>query len=483
MKRFSVRQFLLFLSILFLHSLLGSPLTTLARNHPVGGGPGGGFGGGGPGGGGPGGGGPGGAAGGIIIDANGVVKSFFQKGRSTPLLKKKQVAFAKKNFSTDLVAKSSLRKISLVRLEKEIQKQLAAGKKLTNEVKYLAGLQRIDFVFVYPDKKDIVIAGLAEGFAPDPFGRAVGIYSGRPTIQLDDLLVALRALQKGDKIGCSIDPKKERLAALEKYIKYNSNPSSTAVAQRRYFEMAQVLGMQDIKTWGVPKDSHFALTLVEADLLMKRISMGLDPSHVRKFRTHLSMLGRRGNSIQRWWFSPLYKPFQTTNDKTVFQFNGQRAQLLSQEEVTQMGNRSNASTTRLSTVKYAKLFTKRFPKLAKKNATFADLQNLIDLSVLAALFKQEGLPEKVAWKMELFLDNEKLVVQKYNVPREVHSIFSYKMSGRSMVTGLVGGGVVLHPYQTLRALEQNPEQAKGLQEKHNAASQKETSNKHPWWWD
>ncbi len=426
---------------------------------------------------------PGGGAGGILIDAQGVVKSIFQKAHSSPLIKKKQAAYAQQNFAADLVAQSDLRKISLVRLEAEIQQLISAKKDLTPEIKYLAGLQRIDYVFVYPDQKDIVIAGPAEGFAPDQLGRPVGISTGRPTIQLDDLLVALRAIRKGGAIGCSIDPKKERLAALEQYVKQNSSPASVAVAKWRYSQMANTLGMQNIRTWGVPEDSHFAVTLVEADLLMKRISMGIDPSHVKKFKTHLSMLGRKGNSIQRWWFTPLYEPMQTTNDKTVFQFKGQRAQLLSQEEKSQAGNRSDAATTRLSTSKYAKLFTKRFPELAANNPTFADLQNLIDLSVLAALFKQEQLPQQANWKMELFLNEEQLPVQKYHVPKEVHSIFNYKMSGRSMVTGLVGGGVVLNPFQTIKNVEQKTEHQKELNETYSKASQKRIAKKHPWWWD
>ena len=46
---------------------------------------------------------------------------------------------------------------------------------LTDEMRYLAGLQRVRYVFYYPDSKDIVLAGPAEGWVPDLAGRIVGI--------------------------------------------------------------------------------------------------------------------------------------------------------------------------------------------------------------------------------------------------------------------------------------------------------------------
>ena len=46
-------------------------------------------------------------------------------------------------------------------------------------------------------------------------------------------------------------------------------------------KMAEILGMQDVRTFGVPAESHFAQVLVEADYLMKRIAVGLSTGRVR----------------------------------------------------------------------------------------------------------------------------------------------------------------------------------------------------------
>ena len=47
-------------------------------------------------------------------------------------------------------------------------------------MQYLAGLQHLKYVFFYPDTRDIVIAGPAEGFFTDPSGRVRGMTSGTP---------------------------------------------------------------------------------------------------------------------------------------------------------------------------------------------------------------------------------------------------------------------------------------------------------------
>ena len=40
---------------------------------------------------------------------------------------------------------------------------------IPEELFYLAGLQRIEQIFVFPEEQDLVIAGPAEGFIPERF--------------------------------------------------------------------------------------------------------------------------------------------------------------------------------------------------------------------------------------------------------------------------------------------------------------------------
>ena len=62
-------------------------------------------------------------------------------------------------------------------------------------MRHLAGLLRVRYVFYYPESKDIVLAGPAEGWVAHVSGRVVGITSGRPvSLQLQDLAVAPKGL-------------------------------------------------------------------------------------------------------------------------------------------------------------------------------------------------------------------------------------------------------------------------------------------------
>ena len=105
---------------------------------------------------------------------------------------------------------------------------MAKGESPTDEMKYLAGLTRLQYVFYYPETKDIVIAGPAEGFFPDPSGRVLGMNSGRAVLELQDLVAAMRAFPPEGKqthvISVSIDPTQEGLQRMQQWLADRSGP-------------------------------------------------------------------------------------------------------------------------------------------------------------------------------------------------------------------------------------------------------------------
>ena len=113
-----------------------------------------------------------------------------------------------------------MRKISLRRVEAALEECAKNNKPIPDAIKYLAGLQRIHYVFVYPEQKDIVLVGPGEGWKVDAKGTVVGIATGRPVMLLDDLLVALRTAQAAAHGGitCSIDPTPEGLARMNQQL-------------------------------------------------------------------------------------------------------------------------------------------------------------------------------------------------------------------------------------------------------------------------
>ncbi|HEV3344461.1 MAG TPA: hypothetical protein VG125_29055, partial [Pirellulales bacterium] len=88
----------------------------------------------------------------------------------------------------DLAQGSKLRKISLRGLA-ALLNELNDKTALPDEVRFLAGLQRVEYVLVYPDLNDIVLVGFGEGWKVDERGNVVGVTTKRPVMQLDDLVV------------------------------------------------------------------------------------------------------------------------------------------------------------------------------------------------------------------------------------------------------------------------------------------------------
>lgn len=419
---------------------------------------------------------------GIKIDAQGVLSLVIANDGSGLLDKKRRDAIAKKYLSPDVNQPSKLRFVSLVELEKQLQEMLSKEQPITPEMFYLAGLQRIEHVFVFPDEQDVVIAGRAEGFVPDAVGRMVGVDSGRPILRLDDLAVALRTVGKAKQLGCSIDPVPARLAELQKFVSLGE-PASVQEVEERFNQMDDILGLQTVRIDGVPADSHFATILVEADYRMKRIAIGLEMPAVKGMKSHLAMIGTRGNTIQRWWFIPFYDAIARSEDGLAFQFIGQRAQLLTQEEVADAeGNRSNAPTTKVSVQAFAKLFTDKFAQLADKSPVFGELQNLIDWAMFAALLKKEQIPQRINWSQELFLDESRLTFPVFDVPKMVPSQVNYKQAG-NIVVGLVCGGIVVHPQQAYDAVTAKAKNSAALGAIRSSVSTASRNESHRWWWD
>lgn len=421
---------------------------------------------------------------GIRIDAAGLMTAVLPSDSDAALDHRRRTALARKSEVGDWTKPSECRKVSLNRLEEAYTAAKKAGQALPTDLTQLAGLQQIDYLFVLPESRDLVIAGPAEGCVPDAIGRMVGVESGRPALNLEDFCVIWRTLATAPVVGCSIDPEPARLAQLQKFLAQNSTAATINVVEQRFQMMPVILGPQNVSVTGVPADSHAGAVLVEADWRMKRISLGLENHRVKGLRSHLDMLTTAGgNSMQRWYFVPLYDELVKSQDGMTFAFRGQRAQLVSQEELTDAsGTRSEAPTTRLSTTAFAKQFTKRFPDLAARSPVFAELQNLVDWTLVASLIRRDGLAEKVGWSVEVFSDPLQSDYTHGAAPRTVASLVNAKRAGNTVI-GLVGGGVSIGQKRLLDAGAWQAENGQRLDGQRTTAVEGARSAAHPWWWD
>ncbi len=175
---------------------------------------------------------------------------------------------------------SPLRMVSLPRLEKLVQLRLAAGRRPSEEMLVLAGLRRIQYVFVYPETGDLVLAGPAGDWRIDGEGRIVGSDTGEPVVRLDDVVVVLRLMlhDRQERFGCLITPRQENLARVQEFVTSSGQRSIRSPQERRAWldELRSQIGTQDIEVYGIDARTRAARVMVEADYRMKLVGMGLE---------------------------------------------------------------------------------------------------------------------------------------------------------------------------------------------------------------
>jgi hypothetical protein len=422
---------------------------------------------------------------GVAIDAKGVVtRQFFTD--PTGQGDRQRAAAALAALSHDVAKFSRLRKISLTRLEQAVR---AAQGAPTDEMRYLAGLLRVRYVFFYPDSHDIVIAGPAEGWMDDITGRIVGLTTRRPVVQLQDLIVALRAFPPGKNgvalIGCSIDPTQEGLARFKAFLR--STPTMFAsgqeqmVAQYMTQNLPAQLGMQVVSVFGVSPKTHFAQVLVEADYRMKLIGIGLEQPPVKMVifvdKVHPTEVSR--SALFRWYFVPDYKCVRVSQDKQAMELVGDGVKLVGEDEVVGAGGeRKQAGRSNIASAAFTTSFTQKYSALAGKSPVYAELRNLVDLAVCAAFIQNQDYYSKAGWDLGLFAKEQGMAVETYNAPQQVEATVAAIMKGTRLMTP-IGGGVHIEPRSALKR-ENLLEDEKGkLDEARNAVSLPAGR----WWWD
>jgi hypothetical protein len=425
---------------------------------------------------------------GVAIDAHGTleVKAFPDpKGQ----LRAKRLAAAKQALDADVQAKSKLRKVSLVRIEQAVRECLAAGKPLDESLQVLAGLQRVQYVFCYPEQGDIVIAGPAEGWMPDGAGRMIGLTTGQPTLELQDLVVALRmfAPGKADRpfIGCTIDPSQEGLARLTAFQKTipRTVPERARASVAKKIEQGtrDALGMSNIRVFGISPNTHFARVLVEADHRMKRIGIGLEPPPI-KMATFLGTLrSARNGTLQRWWFQPHYDSIKVTKDRLGMELAGQGVQLLAEDLAIGPGGNLINPTARVNQASrlFTTSFTKKYPEIAAASPVYAQMRNCIDCLLAAAYLQREDFYGHVGWRMSTLGDEKAVPTQLFAAPKQVACNVNVIWKGSRLLSP--AGGVSVQPHLALTD-ERIQKDADGkLGKSYQALG--DSMAKERWWWD
>jgi hypothetical protein len=431
-----------------------------------------------------------GATSGVSVDADGVLRRNSVQD-PTGDLSRQRVQEALGKLDHDVAKTSQLRKVSLTRLERIMQKRLENAQGVDDVMKNLAGLTRIEYVFCYPESGDVVVAGPAEAWAEAPSGRMQGVMTGRPVIELQDLIVALRAFPAGGSkknspvIKCSIDPTDEGLAQMQQFLnEFGRQLASPNQDQYIVQQLREKLGMQNITVGGVPANTHYAQVLVEADYRMKLIGIGLEEPPVRLksyvARANPAQISRK--ALERWYFVPNYECVRVSEDALAMQLVGEGVKLVGEGEVVgSNGSRQETGATNPASQQFVDAFTKIYPKLAEKSPIFAQLRNCIDLAVAAAFIQEQDYYGLAKWTPAVFTSEEKYPVETVNAPKQVESSVTAVWKGSTLVTP-VGGGVQIQANEAL-----NPtnllEDKKEVVEKARSEVDLSHLSADQWWWD
>lgn len=414
--------------------------------------------------------------GGIVVDAEGVVRMPTTESRTAYLKSLRELVKAP---AADLNAPVPLRRISLRALEAALQETLTSGMPLPDEMRFLAGLQRIEYVFVYPEQQDIVLAGPAEGWRVDENANIVGVTTGRPVMRLDDLLVALRTAQSAQQTGiaCSIEPTAEGRQRLQQVL--DRQRASRAPLNPRALEpaMQEAFGPQQVLLSGVPADSHFARVLVSADFQMKRLGMHLDPSPVRGLPSYVDLIKNGGAFAEnpRWWLACNYEPLARSEDGLAWQIRGPGVKALSEDNLVQAdGTVRGAGKASGPAQRWADLLTEKYDELSVRNPVFGEVRNLMDLCVVAAIIEIHDLRGVAGCQLPLLCENHgALEVEQWQTPKTIDPHCSFLRSKNEWIV-TASGGVQIESWEVADHAQISAELA---------GRRTSLPKDHAWWWN
>lgn len=427
---------------------------------------------------------------GVRVDPNGMLHRL-TRAEQTKRLEALGIRARKADLNDDMAQPSRLRLVSLTRLEDAVAERLANGKSATTSMKHLAGLSRIRHVFVYPEEGEIVIGGPAEGWEYNEQGLPVGVDSGRPTLQLDDLVTVFRtfAPEGMGMFNCLIVPRREGLRRAKEYAGMFTRRRGLTPGSVKHFteQLEKKLGPQDVRINGVPLDSRVARVILEADYRMKMIGIGkMDggpeiPSYFDLAR-HDSQSSAGALDALRWWLTMKYDAVLHSEDRDVFEIRGSSVLCRSEnEKITAEGERIHTGQASLANRLFAQHFTEHYEQLARNDLIFADLQNIFDLALVAALVQHERLDRRVGWDRGVFAASGTYRPESFPLPKTVHSVANYRVYGGREIVVQVAGGVRADLLSVVRNdhVYRTVERLKNLADKGRASDLPEDR----WWWD
>lgn len=430
---------------------------------------------------------------GVLVDINGLMRRLQRREMAesgAALARAKKLAAEAPQAPAGSPRRNSpLRMVSLPRLEKHLVHELAAGHALDEAVLVLAGLARVEYVLIYPESGEVILAGPAGDWRNDACGRLVSTATGRPVVRLDDLATVLREVAlDGGAFGCSIVPRRSGLASAQEYANETGKSPIKPKDRDGWLEgLRSRLGRQDIEFYGLSTASHAARVLIEADYHMKLVGIDLAEG-TPAVPSYIDLVEKSGKppaslDVLRWWFTLNYDAIVASDDELAFQLKGPAVQVLSESELLAAdGRRIHTGQSEPLNREFARSFTADFAALSAKYPVYAELANVFDLAVAAAVIRNAKALDKVNWQLGCLGDDEVMPIPRTFVPREVDTVATCRVLDKRRIVAVVSGGVRVDPDATIDELGFS-EDGQGRVAEVRAAAQPHEAANAAWWWD
>ena len=437
---------------------------------------------------------------GVYVDAEGTLQRLVPRPDSQLVALRREARLGQQPplaAAGDARRPTQLRCVSLVRLERELARRLTAGEPLDEAMLALAGLRRIEYVFLFPATKDqpgdLAIAGPAGDWQATE-GRLLarnGNAQEGAVVRLDDLIEILRHTANGSpNFGCTINPRQKELAEAQSYINAAAaKPLPPGAKQRKKWLEAirSRVGKQDVEFFDIDPSSRVAQVIIDADHHMKLIGMGLEKGVVGVESYLDSIDPRSGNipafGVMRWWFAMNYAAVRGTESKDGFQIVGPGAKVLSENQLlTEQGQRVPTGKSDELTAQFAASFTTHFATLCKKYPVYSELRNVFDLALVTTLMHDQQLFQRAGWTPSLFTDSGSLPLPRYRTPKTVETVANHRLINRSQIVAGVSGGVSVAPRRVLQTKSQPAGNAYGPLTRHDGQPPADLAAT-AWWWD
>ncbi len=426
---------------------------------------------------------------GVIVDTTGLLKrNGLQVDDSLVALRSRAI---RHSANSNVRRESNLRMVSLSRLERHLQLLRAKGRGPDDVMRSLAGIYKVKYLLVYPESRDVVLAGPAGDWGVNAEGRFVNHQSGRPVLQLDDFVVLLRNSfgEMQGRFSCAIVPRQENLAAAKEFLEASAaKPLQPSQRNRWLRDLRDRLGRQDIEIKGIDPRTRVARVVAEADYHMKLVGMGLEEgtAGVTSYLDSLSedpAAAKKPLNVLRWWFTLNYEAIRATPERNAFELRGPGAKVQSENELlTARGERVHTGQADLLTSQFSQSFTRKLDALAIKYPVYAELQNIFDMAVIAALLRAEDIPNQMDWTLPHFSDGGAYQVTLGEAPREVESVINHRMINQKQIVAGVSGGVTVDTRSLVRRDSISTDNY-GLVSGARGTGVPDKLPRDAWWWD